>query len=321
MDKILENLQFPKHPKLIVGIDTRDDAGIYKINDSQALIQTLDFLTPMVDDPFVFGQIAATNALNDVYAMGGHPLLAMNIVCYPECADMQVLRRIIEGGLSKVVEAGALLVGGHTVDDIEPKFGLSVSGIVHPSYIIRNRGAEPGDVIFLTKPLGNGVISTAIKAGLVDNKIYNEAIKWMTQLNNTLPDIAREFDIHAATDVTGFGLIGHLLEMSKASDVQIELNTSRIPYISGALDYVKLGLVPSGAYKTRDHIQDMVRVHSSIDVNRYDLLFSPETAGGLLIAVAPNSKGEFASRLEKSDALCAPVARVLKRGFKPLVIR
>lgn len=321
MEKLLKDLQFPRHPDLLVGIETRDDAGIFQINKEQALIQTLDFLTPMVDDPFIFGQIAATNALNDVYAMGGRPLLAMNIVCYPQCEDMQVLRRIIEGGLSKVVEAGAFLVGGHTVDDLEPKFGLAVSGLVHPGRIISNRGAVSGDAIYLTKPLGNGVISTAVKAEMADAQAYNEAVGWMTRLNRELPEIAEDIPVHAATDVTGFGLVGHLLEMAQASDVQVEIETGRIPFIKAALEYSALGLIPSGAYTNRDYLQDMVQVRSEIDSQRYDLLFSPETAGGLLIAVSPDKEADLASRLQAYGSLAVKIGQVLQTGFKSLIIR
>lgn len=320
MENILKDINFPGHPDLLVGMETRDDAGIYRINQDQALIQTLDFLTPMVDDPFVFGQIAATNALNDVYAMGGRPLLAMNIVCYPQCEDIAVLRRIIEGGLSKVLEAGALLVGGHTVDDLEPKFGLAVSGMVHPERIISNSGARPGDSIFLTKPLGSGIIATAVKAEMADPAAYEEAVKWMTRLNRELPEIAGEIRVHAATDVTGFGLVGHLLELARASDVQVEIYSGRIPCIKGALDYAAWGLIPGAAYSNRDYLQSMVQVKGEIDANKHDLLFSPETAGGLLIAVSPGKAAELAARLSGFGSLCVPVGEVLGSGFGPLII-
>ena len=195
----------------------------------------------MVDDPFIFGQIAATNALNDIYAMGGTPLLALNVVCFPECADLQVLRSILEGGLSKVLEAGALLVGGHTVDDNEPKYGLAVSGLVHPQKIIANNGAQPGDLLFLTKPLGNGVIATGIKAEMVSSEAYKEAIKWMSMLNRESSQAMMEVGVNAATDITGFGLMGHLYEMAWGSNVQVEVFAEQIPFMEGTLEYAGLG--------------------------------------------------------------------------------
>ena len=220
-----------------MGIHTRDDAGIYMLREDLALIQTLDFFTPMVDDPYIFGQIAAANAINDVYAMGGQPLTAMNVVCFPQCEDMGVLRDILAGGLSKIKEAGALLVGGHTVDDNEPKYGLAVSGLVHPQNIISNSQARPGDNIYLTKPIGNGVVATAVKAEMAVPEHLDEAVKWMTTLNKAGAEVMQSSGIKSATDVTGFGLLGHLFEIATASDVQVEVYAEKVPLLAGVREY------------------------------------------------------------------------------------
>ena len=308
----------PVHPDLLIGIESRDDAAVLKLDGEKALVQTIDFFTPMVDDPFIFGQIAATNALNDVYAMGGTPILALNVVCFPECADLQVLRSILEGGLSKVLEAGALLVGGHTVDDNEPKYGLAVSGLVHPQKIIGNNGAQPGDILFLTKPLGNGVIATSIKAEMVSGEAYKEAIKWMSMLNRESSQAMIEVGVNAATDITGFGLMGHLYEMAWGSDVQVEVFAEQIPFMEGTLEYAGLGLIPGGAYNNRDYLKDKVEYAGDIDPLIRDLLFSPETAGGLLIAVAEKKAGELLRVMEKRGSFCNIIGRVRSEHFSPI---
>lgn len=304
-----------------MGIETRDDAGVYRLNDEMALIQTIDFFTPMVDDPYVFGQIAATNAINDIYAMGGTPLLVMNIVCYPQCADMLALKQIIEGGLNKINEAGAILVGGHSVDDNEPKYGMAVAGLVRPDKLISNRGASPGDEIFLTKPLGNGVISTAIKAGMASRQAEKEAIQWMSMLNRGGCEAMQEVGVNAATDVTGFGLLGHLSELASGSDVEVELYAGQVQFMTGTLEYANLGLVPGGAYTNRDYLKDKVEYREEIDATVSDLLYSPETAGGLLIAVEPGKAEALVKAMNQRDCVCFPVARVLKEGYKPIRIR
>ena len=213
---------------LLVGLDTADDAAVYKLNDDMALIQTLDFFTPMVDDPYVFGQIAASNSLSDVYAMGGKPLVAMNIVCFPSCHDMDVLAEILKGGFDKVKESGALLVGGHTVDDKEPKYGLSVSGIVSPNKVLSNATAKPGDKLIITKPIGVGVLNTAMKEGMVEQHIADKVIEIMIHLNKYAAMSFEKFDVNSVTDITGFGLLGHTLEMAKASEVSIEIESKQL---------------------------------------------------------------------------------------------
>lgn len=317
----MKGLPQPVHPNLLVGIENRDDAGVYKLTDDLALIQTVDFFTPMVDDPYVFGQIAATNALNDVYAMGGKPLMAMNIVCYPECEDLDTLRRILAGGLSKVQEAGALLVGGHTVDDLEPKYGLAVAGLVHPQRVLKNEGAQVGDLIYLTKPLGTGIISTAIKAEMASPEAYDEAVYWMTRLNNVLPDMAEDLIINGLTDVTGFGLIGHLSEMAQASDVEIEINAGQIPLMKAALEYASYGLIPGGAYTNREYLKEYAEIDEALEGPLADLVFAPETAGGLLITVSEANEDRLMEYLLSRGSKAARVGRVLRSGFKPVKVK
>lgn len=304
-----------------MGIDNRDDAGVYRLNSEQAIIQTLDFFTPMVDDPYLFGQIAAVNALNDVYAMGGTPLLAMNIVCYPNCEEMGDLREILEGGLSKIKEAGALLAGGHSVDDNEPKYGLAVTGLVHPEKVLDNAGAQAGDVLFLTKPLGNGVITTAIKAEMASERAYHEAVQWMTMLNKEAAEVVIQVGAHALTDITGFGLMGHLHEMASASNVEVEVNPENLEFMEGALEYAQMGLIPGGAYENRKYLQDKIMIDHEIDQTIADLLFSPETAGGLLIAVNEASASKLQNGMQEKNCRCIRIGRVINQGFKPIRVR
>jgi len=317
----LAGLEWPQDGNLLVGLEGRDDAGVYKLNDDIALIQTLDFLTPMVDDPYLFGQIAAVNALNDIYAMGGQPLLAMNVVCFPQCGDMEVLRQIMAGGLSKVKEAGALIVGGHTVDDNEPKYGLAVCGIVHPGKVISNSHAQPGDLIFLTKPIGSGIISTAVKADMASGQAIEEASMWMSRLNNVEGRIIQQIGINAATDITGFGLIGHLCEMAEASNIQVELEVKNLRFMEGAMGYAQMGLIPAGAYINRDYFQTKVKYGNQIDVTVRELLFSPETAGGLLISVASEKYMELMTAMKEQARMCYQIGQVLEGGQPSIVIK
>ncbi len=318
---MLKGLEWPTDDNLLVGLNSRDDAGVYRLTDELAIIQTVDFFTPMVDDPYIFGQIAAVNSLNDVYAMGGKPLVAMNLVGYPQCGDMTVLRRILEGGLSKVIEAGALIVGGHTVDDNEPKYGLSVCGTIHPHKVTSNSTAQPGNILFLTKPLGNGVVATAIKAEMASPAASKEAIYWMTMLNRAGAEVMQQVGVAAATDVTGFGLAGHLYEMAAASEVEIELNLDRLLFMQDALEYASLGLVPAGAYHNREYLADKVEFCGELDINRRDLLFSPETAGGLLIAVDEDKASALQKAMDQQQCTCFPIGRVIQKGFRPIKIR
>ena len=298
MEAALRPLALDRHPNLLVGIETCDDAGVYQISDQVALVQTVDFITPIVDDPYLFGQIAACNALNDVYAMGGKPLTAMNIVGFPRLAlDISILTQILEGGLEKIHEAGAVLVGGHTVDDVELKYGLSVTGTVHPAKIVTNRGAQVGDVLILTKPLGTGVLSTANKAGEVEMQFWERAIDYMTRLNNRAAEAMVEVGAHACTDITGFGLLGHALEMARAGDRSFRFYDSRIPIFPGVKKYAAQGIVPGGAYCNQDHFSQDVEISARIPEPERILLYDPQTSGGLLIAVSQADGPTLMARL------------------------
>ncbi|MDD4802083.1 MAG: selenide, water dikinase SelD [Syntrophomonas sp.] len=321
LEKVLQGFVWPQDPNLMIGIESRDDAGVYRINDELALIQTVDFFTPMVDEPFIFGQIAATNAINDIYAMGGEPLLAMNVVCYPQCGDMDMLRQILAGGLSKIEEAGALLVGGHTVDDNEPKYGLSVCGRVHPARVIANNTAGAGDVLFLSKPLGNGIICTAIKAEMASQSAIDEAIKWMSMLNQNACRVMQRVGVSAATDITGFGLIGHLFELAVASDVEVELDCAGLRFMQGVMEYANLGLIPAGAYTNREYLVGKVEYCDEIDPALREVLYSPETAGGVLVAVDKSKADIFQEAMQEEGCFCCRIGSVLGAGFKPIKIK
>lgn len=288
-------------------MQTSDDAGVYRISDDMALVQTVDFITPIVDDPFVFGQIAATNSISDVYAMGGTPITAMNIVCFPvNTFDMDVLQKILQGGIEVMKKTSVQLIGGHSIDDVELKYGLSVTGIIHPDRIYTNVGIHPGDVIILTKPIGTGTINTAIKAGIADKKYIDESIRSMTTLNDCLSGYPHYQHIHAVTDVTGFGLIGHLSEMIGNSAVTLHVNASAVPRISGATDYASMGLLPGGLYRNRDFVGNRCSVSSGVKREIVDLLFDPQTSGGLLIAVASSHAQEVIDYIAPK-ALCTAI--------------
>ena len=321
MEKILAGLDWPQDPNLLVGLESRDDAGVYRLNDQLALIYTVDFLTPMVDDPYIFGQIAAVNALNDVYAMGGQPLLAMNVVCFPQCEDMEVLGQILAGGLSKVKEAGALIVGGHTVDDLEPKYGLAVCGTVHPDRVIRNSTAKPGEMLFLTKPLGSGIIATAIKAGMASAKAIEEAVQWMSRLNRQEALVMQSVGISAATDITGFGLMGHLHELAEASGVSIEISASKLRFMEGASEYANMGLIPAGAYHNRDYLADKIEFSHDLDPDLCEMVCSPETAGGLIMSAAEDKTGALQKAMLEQGCTCYPIGKIVDDGFRPIIIK
>ena len=240
---------------LIVGIDTSDDAAVYKLNDEMATIQTLDFFTPIVDDPYTFGQIAAANSLSDVYAMGGKPIVALNIVCFPNCLNMNILGEILRGGADKVLEAGAVIVGGHTVQDDEPKYGLSVTGIVHPDKVLKNYGSETGDILILTKPIGLGIINTAIKAKIASKEAYEKAVKVMAYLNKYAGEIITDYNITSCTDITGFSLIGHAYEMAEPSKKTFRIFKDAIPFIKEAKEYASMGLIPAGCYENKRYLE------------------------------------------------------------------
>ena len=278
-------------PNVLVGFDRADDAGVYLIAPDQALVQTVDFFTPIVDDPFTFGQIAATNSLSDVYAMGGKPLTSLALVCFPEKADLAILERILAGGLSKMIEAGCTVIGGHSIRDEETKFGYSVTGVVHPKKVLANAGAKPGDALLFTKSIGTGVISTAIKKGQAEAAWIDAAVRSMTTLNKRAAEVitAGDFRVNAMTDVTGFGLIGHAREMVLASDVSIRISAGRVPLIEGALECVHAGYIPGGLKNNRDFAECLVEYDDGVPDDVRALLFDPQTAGGLLIST-PDSE-------------------------------
>ena len=256
------------------------------------MIQTVDFFTPIVDDPYMFGQIAAANSLSDVWAMGGEPAVALNIVGFPNCLDPSILGDILAGGAAKVKEAGAVLVGGHSVQDDEPKYGLCVSGFVHPDKIFKNYGCRPGDILVLTKQIGSGIVNTAIKAEMASAGAVREAQTVMASLNKKAKQVVERYDVSACTDITGFGLLGHCVEMASASDVTFELNVRDIAYFGDAVDYAKMGLIPAGAYKNRGYSIDKVDT-GSVEEHYLDLLYDPQTSGGLLISVAEENLAEM----------------------------
>lgn len=271
----------------MVGRETSDDAGVYRLRDDLALIQTLDFFTPIVNDPYRFGQIAAVNALSDIYAMGGTPLTAMNIVCFPKkTLDKSVLKEILKGGLEKIHEAGALLVGGHSVDDVELKYGLSVTGLIHPDRVMTNANARPGDRLILTKPIGTGIIATALKGKFASKEAEETMISVMVESNRIGAEVMQEVGAHACTDITGFGLLGHALEMAQASHCGMVLFASQVPVIPQALEYAQMGMVPGGTHANRNFCRHSVSADPGIPSYLLDILSDAQTSGGLLISVA-----------------------------------
>jgi len=286
-------------PNLIVGMEHAEDAGVYKLRDDLAIVQTVDFFTPIVDDPYTFGQIAVTNALSDVYAMGGKPLTAMNIVCFPiRKMPVSILRDILRGGLDKMREAGVLLVGGHSIEDDEIKYGLSVTGTIHPGRVLLNRGARTGDALVLTKPLGTGIASTAVKGGVAPEPLVAAATASMTTLNKGAAEIMAEFpDVHACTDITGFGLVGHAAEMIESSEAGIVLQASRVPLFPGIRPLVEEGVVPGGLHRNRDFRLPIVSKGPDCPDWLFDVLFDPQTAGGLFIALPEPSARRLVAKL------------------------
>lgn len=301
---LLEDLQVHNDPNLLVGFDKSDDASVYKVSENMALVQTVDFFPPIADDPFTFGAIAATNALSDVYAMGGEPKLALNIMAVPKDMPKEAVHEILKGGYSKVYEAGALITGGHSILDEEPKYGLAVTGFVHPEKLIRNSGAKPGDVLFLTKPLGMGIITTAAKVDMVSKETYDRALELMMTLNKNARDVMVKYDVHACTDVTGFGLLGHASEMATGSDVELHINVDDIDLIDEALQLATIGILPEGMYRNRDFAEKYVDAGDVI-LAKQDMLYDPQTSGGLLVAVDSKDADAFYEELKT----CVPSAQ------------
>ena len=306
-------------PNVLVGFDQADDAGVYLIGPGAALVQTVDFFTPMVDDPYTFGQIAATNALSDVYAMGGQPRSSLALVCFPEKADLAILERILAGGLSKMIEAGCSVIGGHSVRDDEMKFGYSVTGLIDPARVLTNGGAKPGDRLIFTKALGTGAISTAIKKRAAKQSWIDVAIGSMTTLNKKAAEVvAGRLAVHAMTDVTGFGLIGHAREIALASSVSLRFYANRIPLLEGALECVRAGHIPGGLKANREFAECVVGYDDGISEEVKTILFDPQTAGGLLISVAPEDATELTGALVGAGVPAVEIGKVLPSA-KPLI--
>ena len=293
-------MEFPTDENLIVGLDRADDAGVYRVTDDLALIQTVDFFTPIVDDPYEFGQIAAANALSDVYAMGGTPKTAMNLVAFPvKDMDISILRQVLLGGLDKMKEADVVLVGGHSIEDKEFKYGLSVTGFIHPDRVLTKKSLQAGDVLILTKSLGTGIINTAIKGGLASPEIIEIVTHLMARLNRVPAEIMPEYPVHACTDITGFGLLGHLTEMVQGSGYSVRLDAKSIPVLPETEDYAAMGLVPAGAYRNREFYEHLVRFDPSVERISQDIFFDPQTSGGLLISIDASEAESFLAALKK----------------------
>jgi selenide,water dikinase len=296
-------MAFPSDENVIIGLDRADDAGVYRISEDLALIQTVDFFTPVVDDPYWFGQIAAANALSDVYAMGGTPKTAMNLVAFPvNQMDLTILRQIIQGGIDKLKEAEVVLIGGHSVQDKELKYGLSVTGFIHPSRVLAKRNLRPGNRLVLTKPLGTGIVNTAIKANMAPAKLIDKVTRLMAVLNRNAAGIMADFDISACTDVTGFGLLGHLAEMVCGSGMSIQVDSGQVPVIAEALEFASMGLIPAGAHKNREFRQEMIAFGETVPRALQDVLFDPQTSGGLLISVSGNQATALVAALKDAGA-------------------
>jgi selenide,water dikinase len=317
---VLGKLARQHDPNVLVGFDHADDAGVYQLTPETALVQTVDFFTPVVDDPYTFGQIAATNSLSDVYAMGGRPLTALAMVCFPEKADLAILERILAGGLSKMIEAGCTVIGGHSIRDEETKFGYAVTGLIDPKKVLANQGARAGDALVLTKAIGTGVISTAIKKGVAKQEWIDAAVASMTTLNKKAAELiaSKGYEVHALTDVTGFGLIGHAREMVLASNVGLRLASGNVPLLEGAIECAQAGHIPGGLKANREFAECMVEYEVQLSEDLKALLFDPQTAGGLLISVAAGDAEEMVRNLKNLGLPAAQVGSV-EAAAKPLI--
>ena len=307
--KLLDGLKVRSDPNLLVGFDKSDDASVYKVSDELALVQTVDFFPPIADDPYTFGAIAATNALSDVYAMGGEPKLALNIMAVPADLSKDAVHQILRGGYEKAFEAGVIITGGHSILDSEPKYGLAVTGFVHPDKVLTNSGAETGDVLLLTKPLGIGIITTAAKADLVDEDTMAYAVKLMTTLNKSARDIMVKYRVHACTDVTGFALLGHSCEMAQGSDAEIHIDVDAIDLIPDALEFARSGILPEGMYRNRNFAEAYVDP-GDVELAKQDMLYDPQTSGGLLIAVHPDDADALFEELKSTVPSAQRIGKV-----------
>ena len=305
--KLLEGFETHYDEKLIVGYDKSDDASVYVVAEDKAVVQTTDFFPPIVDDPFMYGQIAACNAISDVYAMGGEPKLALNIMCIPEKMDKQTVQEILRGGYAKAYEAGMIITGGHTIHGAEPIYGLAVTGFVHPDKVWKNCGAQPGDVLILTKPLGVGVLTTSAKADMVQAEVMERIYKQMATLNKAAHDVLINYTVHACTDVTGFALLGHSLEMAQGSEATVHIDTKALPYHPEAYDLADMGFIPAGAYRNREFAEASVKVVGNVPRALQDICYDPQTSGGLLVAIPKEEAEACLQELQKQ----VPEAKVI----------
>lgn len=312
---MLSRLDLGNFPGVLVGIATGDDAGVYLLREDLAIVNTVDFFTPVVDDPFVYGQIAATNALSDVYAMGGTPKTALNLVCWPQSGlPGTMLGEILRGGAEKAREAGVAIVGGHSVADEEVKYGMAITGVIDPRRIVRNVGARPGDALVLSKPIGTGVLMTALKRGQLAEEHYAAAVRWMTELNAAAATAMLKYDVHAATDITGFGLAGHLSKMAEGSGVTLRIEESDVPLIAGALECCRAGMIPGGGKRNREFYGPRVRISDEVADEIGELIFDPQTSGGLCIALPPGDALELLGELQAAGADAAIIGGAEVRG-------
>lgn len=320
---MLNGLPLQSDPNLLVGIETSDDAGVYRLTSEIALIKTLDFFTPIVNDPYDFGRVAAANSLSDVYAMGGKPLTTMNIVCFPiKEMDKTILRSILEGGLEIIHKAGAVMVGGHSVEDPELKYGLSVTGIVHPEHFLTNAGAKPGDLLVLTKPLGTGILATALKGRMLDEQTTISITELMATLNKDAAEVMTEIGVNACTDITGFGLLGHALEIAKASKIGMCIYADKVPIISKAMTFASIGMVPIGSHLNQKFCSRHLDIDSKIDPILIDILGDAQTSGGLLISVPANRCNDLIQKLlERNTPAADVVGEVLREPVGVIQIR
>lgn len=316
--RVLEKIPKTPDPNLLVGFDASDDAAVYRLTDELAIVQTLDFFPPMVEDPYIFGQIAAANALSDIYAMGGQVKTALNIVCFPEAMDLNVLGKILLGGSEKVREAGGVLAGGHSIADADVKYGLSVTGVIHPDRIRTNIGSHVGDALILTKPLGVGIVCTASRLGEASDSAMELAIRSMTTLNRWAAEIAGKYRIHGCTDVTGFGFLGHLCEML-GDNLGAEIDVSRIPFIPECPGYVEEFYLTAAAQRNRNHVQDKVKFEG-VSFAMEEILYDPQTSGGLLFSIAPEDADQALEEIKALGLPCGIVGRITERGEKAAVV-
>jgi len=317
---VLASLSFPADERVLVGLETSADAGVFRISADTALVQTVDFLTPVVDDPFVFGQIAVCNGLSDIYAMGGVPITALNLICFPTNKfSLDILSKILEGGLAVLERAGVRLLGGHSVEDEELKFGIAVTGVVHPDRVIRNCDIRTGDALVLTKPLGTGIISTAVKAAIADSSTLLPYIESMTMLNDRAAEIMRQYSVHACTDITGFGLAGHLSEMLQKKNMEIAIRAENLPILPRTLDLARMGIIPAGMYRNREYVGTLCAVNPALPQELSDIAFDPQTSGGLVMALPESEAVSLVERLHESGMKHASIIAVVRESAGPLI--